>query len=178
MRGAPAFTLVEVVVAVGVFAVTVVAVLGLLGPVGRSVAGVSDQDKAAQLGDAIQSELVRIRDSSGGGAAGLDKIALLIGNEKPLALVGSSDGTRVTHETEAVDSAASTDPLALPKKNRFFLIEIQLQPTFTYTGGSGANRSAFLAVSAAVKWPYTLGDGSKADLTQASVLLLNFAIPP
>lgn len=55
--GRPAFTLVEVVVAVGVFAVGMVAVIGLFAPVARSVGGSADAEIAARVADALRTKL-------------------------------------------------------------------------------------------------------------------------
>lgn len=178
-----AFTLVEVVVAVGVFAVTIVAVLGLLGPVGRSVAGVSDQDKAAQLGDAIQSELMRLRDSqtAGSGQTKLDAFAALVPANGLLKLVAARDGTVVVRESEADNDPATGSPPGVAKRDRYFLIEVSRQPAPL---GNYSNGAGFLALTLTVKWPYQIAtgpaatDATAADLTQASVLILNAGLSP
>lgn len=58
----PAFTLVEVIVAVGLLAVTVLAVVAVQGVMGRSVHDASGYERAAQLVDAVTIELGRLRD--------------------------------------------------------------------------------------------------------------------
>jgi hypothetical protein len=56
-RAARAFSLIEVVVAVGVFALGMVAVVGLFAPVARSVGSTADADAAARVADALRSKL-------------------------------------------------------------------------------------------------------------------------
>jgi prepilin-type N-terminal cleavage/methylation domain-containing protein len=51
------FSLIEVVLASGVFAVTIVAVLGLYAPLSQSVNEMSDMDDASRLMNAVNSEL-------------------------------------------------------------------------------------------------------------------------
>ena len=56
-RAARAFSLIEVVVAVGVFALGMVAVVGLFAPVARSVGSTADADAAARVADAVRAKL-------------------------------------------------------------------------------------------------------------------------
>jgi len=58
------FSLVEVVVAVGIFSLAIVGVIGLLGPTSKSIAEVSDSDAATRVVTAIQTELQRIAQSA------------------------------------------------------------------------------------------------------------------
>ena len=48
-----AFSLIEIVVAIGIFAIGFVAVLALLTPIAKSVAGVSESEAAARTADAV-----------------------------------------------------------------------------------------------------------------------------
>ena len=52
-----AFSLIEVVVAVGIFAVGMVAVIGLFAPVARSVGGASDAEAAARVAESLRIKL-------------------------------------------------------------------------------------------------------------------------
>lgn len=51
------FSLIEVVVAIGIFAFGMVAVLGLFSPMARSVSGSSEGEAAARLADALRAKL-------------------------------------------------------------------------------------------------------------------------
>ena len=51
------FSLIEVIAAVVIFAVGMISVLGLYGPLTKSVAAVSETDAAARVADAVRSRL-------------------------------------------------------------------------------------------------------------------------
>ena len=53
-RRRAAFSLIEVIAAVVIFAVGMISVLGLYGPLTKSVAAVSDTDAAARVADAVR----------------------------------------------------------------------------------------------------------------------------
>lgn len=173
----PAFTLVEVVVALGLLAVTVVAMLALQGAITRSVAEVSMQNRAAQLADTITVELRRIRDLpvAEGQPGRLDALAELIpasDSNFPLQLVASRDGSRVIRVSDTDDPATG---VAL--RDRYFLIEVRRQPApLDYVSGAG-----YLAITLTVKWPYQMAarpSASAADLEQTSAAVLNTALTP
>ena len=179
-RLARAFSLIEVIVALGLLAVTVVAVLALRGSIDRSVGDVSDYYRAAQLADAITVELKRLRDLPlpVGQRDSLDALAVLIpvgASDRPLRLVAPREGSRVLRESDADDPASG---LAL--RDRYYLIEVRQQTApLAYAPGAG-----YFAVAVTVKWPFQLvadssaAGAAAADLTQASVLMLNFALTP
>jgi len=177
---APAFTLIEVVVAIGLWAVTVTAVIALQGGLTRSVTDVSEYYRAAQLADPIEVELRRLRDlpSQGGPADRFEALADMIcpsDSSRPLRLVGSRDGLRVIRESEADEPATG-----IARRDRHYLIEVRQQPApLAYTSGAG-----YLAVTFTVKWPYQIATESSptgataADLAAASVLAFNSALTP
>ena len=177
---AAAFTLVEVVVALGVLAVTVVAALGLLGAMGRSANENSETERAGQLVEASLSELARLRDHPvGEGLPGqLDGLAAIIpASDSPASfkLVGSRDGLRAVNETDADDPETGVLP-----RDRFYLIEVRQQTApLNYRSDAG-----FMALSLTVRWPYRIASGpgaadfTAADLSQASVAIFNCALAP
>ncbi len=175
-----AFTLVEVIVALGICTITVVAVAGLLAPVTRLGAEAWAEGRAVQLSEPIQAELRRLRDTLVLSETEI-RLEVLAGmlpsgtSPDALRLVASAEGRRVMRESEADDPETG-----LPLRDRYFLIEVRRQ-----AGGLDYTRDAgFLAVTAVVRWPYQLasGPGSRdaqpADLAQASTLVLNFALSP
>jgi type II secretory pathway pseudopilin PulG len=175
-----AFTLVEVVMALGVLAVTVVAVLALQGATDRSTAEISGQERAAQLVDAVMIELARLRDRpvTPGQPGRLDALALLIpatGSVQPWQLVATRDGLRVISESDADDPAAG-----FPLRDRFYVIEVRQQPPpLNYVHDAG-----YLAVELTIRWPYQIpsGDGPAsamaADLGQGSSVQFAAALTP
>jgi len=188
-RLAGAFSLVEVVVAIGLVAASLVAVLGLLAATTHSAAELSDAQGGASLGGSVQCELERLKDSLG--LAGLAHLVLPSGSAAPLRLVGTRDGLRVRC-VDAADPAANRslcDPVlpGIANRDRFFLIELTRLPEWETADDSG-----FVAVSARCAWPYELPLGpatpgaSECDADPARevpagerhVTLLLFAVTP
>lgn len=98
-RSRGAFTLLEVIVAVGVFAIGMVAVIALFAPVASSVKDSADIEAALALAAPLRAELKRRAIVDGG----LDQIAGLL--KKPAA----SGGHEIV-EADANPNAASADP--------------------------------------------------------------------
>ena len=101
-----AFTLVEVIVALGICTVTVTALVGLLAPLTRSGAEAATLGRAVHLSEGIQEELKRLRDTTetDGTESRLEILAGRIppsGSTDALRLVASVDGWRVIQESEA-----------------------------------------------------------------------------
>jgi type II secretory pathway pseudopilin PulG len=150
---AGAFSLVEVVVAIGLVAASLVAVVGLLAATTHSAAELNDAEGCASLGGSVQCELVRLKDSLG--FAGLARLVPLSGSGAPLRLVGTRDCLRV-HCIDAADPAADRslcDPVCpgIANRDRFFLIELTRLP-----GWETAADSGIIAVGARCSWPYEL----------------------
>jgi len=172
--------LIEVVVAIGVLAVTVVAVVALQEANNRVVAGIAGQERAAQLVDASLIELARLRGRpvAGGQPSRLEALAALIpasDSIQPFKLVASRDGLRVISEDEADDAVTGVAP-----RDRYFLIEVRRQPSpLSYVADAG-----FLAVTLTVRWPYQIATGSGpanavlTDLEQGSRVVFNAALAP
>ncbi len=175
-----AFTLIEVIVSLGICAFTVVAVAGSLAAITKSGSEIAPRTKAVQLAGAINLELVRMRDGLAGDDSRirLDAMADLIpssNGEESLRLVASPDGSRIIMEQKADDPVTGLAP-----RDRYFLIEVRRQPgALAYRTGAG-----FLALTTTVRWPYQLPagpgpfDARPADLAQTSRVILNSALPP
>jgi len=180
--GEGGFTLLEVIIAVGIFAGAIVIILALFGPLNRSIGEVADNSRAARLAEAINAELLRIRDvQAPASGTKLDAIAALVNGGTILRLVASADGSHVVWETNAANDPVTGSPPGIALHDRYYLIEVRAQPApLNYTAGT----SAFLALTATVKWPYQVPTGpgpteaAPADLTQAQTLLLNYALTP
>jgi hypothetical protein len=189
LRLAGAFSLVEVVVAIGLVAASLVAVLGLLAATTRSAAELGDAQGRASLGCSVQCELERLKESLG--FAGLARAVLPGGSSMPLQLVGTRDGLRVRCADPA-DPAANrspSDPVlpGIANRDRFFLIELTRLP-----GWESAADPGFIAICARCSWPYELpigpattgvADGSadparEVPANERHVTLLLFAVTP
>ena len=106
-RSRQGFSLVEVVIAVGIFAVAVVAILGLLLPNTKAVEDQLDNDVARRLSEYVQSELQRYANSvsenqktganAGEGLHDFDRlfyVGAAANRSRSLFLVATRDGSR------------------------------------------------------------------------------------
>lgn len=164
------FSLVEVVVAVGIFAVAIVGVIGLLAPTTQSISNVSDSDSASRVISAIQSGL-----QSGGYSS--VKAALLAPNTQFYA---TKDGSKVGVSTD------TTKWVAGQNQEKFFEFKL-VRNGDTPAVGNGLSPAAnddtagFLAFTIVLKWPAfaPTADGvtgtAVAD-TQKSVMVVPAAI--
>ena len=189
MRTRPAFSLVEVVAALGLVAVTVVALLGLFAASLRAPAEIADARIAAKMSGCIQEELERLR-----AEAGLDRLAASIppaGSTAPRRLVAPRTGRIALCADGAAPAAdrALDDPVqaGIALRDRFFLVEMWQSPDVPYLANEG-----YLLVSALVAWPYRLPTGpatpgvSRCDAdpwrevppVERRTLKLNFALRP
>lgn len=98
-----AFSLIEVVVAIGIFAVGMVAVVALFAPVARSVAGSSDAEAAATVAERLRGELTRRATAAGSFA--------------PVVALLKNSTANGGHEVTTADNASSaaTDPRRDPR---------------------------------------------------------------
>ena len=151
-----AFSLVEVVAAIGILAVALIAVLGLIVATVRSGGEIADADALARLGENIQGELERFQASLG--LADMTDLIAPGGSGRPLCLVATRNGQGVRCADGAYPAAdrALNDPMlpGIANRDRYFLIEVSQSP-----GLEAALASGFLAVSARITWPYQLPIG-------------------
>jgi uncharacterized protein (TIGR02598 family) len=124
-----AFSLVEVVVAVGIFALAIVGVIGLLAPTSKNIADVSDSDSASRVITAIQSQLQ---------AAGFFNVRTALAGTTYYA---SKDGSKV-------DAAGS---LWTSNQEKFF--EFTMVRNETLSPASADDSAGFLAFTIVLKWP-------------------------
>lgn len=94
---ARAFSLIEVVVAVGIFAIAMVGVIGLFAPVARSVGNSADAEAAARVADALRAKLQSMP---------LAEVALLLKNS-------SAAGHEITTDDGRIDYDLTRDPKLL-----------------------------------------------------------------
>jgi len=141
------FSLVEVIIAVGIFATAVAVILALLAPLSRQAAASADALTALRLPDAIRAELGRL-----GRVGGLDSLA---GQTRPMAaplpatltLVASRDATHV--QSLSYLPPPASDQVA--QGDQFFLVEAW---TFNQAPLAYDPSGAVLALHVRVSWPY------------------------
>jgi uncharacterized protein (TIGR02598 family) len=153
-----AFSLVEVVVAVGIFALAIVGVIGLLSPTNKAVADVADGDSASRAISAIQSGLQ---------AVGFDQVsqALLDPSAAPeYRFFASRSGDKVGLDGD------------VPNTEKFFEFALIRNTTLSPSLASDST-SGYLAFTISLRWPAYLPNGVQftAD-AQKSVLIVPAAI--
>lgn len=174
-----AFSLLEVVVAVGIFAAGMLGVVALFTPVARSVSDTSDAEAAARMADALRLRLQEIpflevaallKNSNGARHALTDADARADYNPTTDAqiLFASRDGSRIGRYADAIwrDPATSRNS----DRDKFFEIALirnetlsPLAPPVTEDEAAAPNpdESAFLlAYTARVRWPAFIKDGA------------------
>ena len=178
------FSLVEVVVAVGIFAIAIVGVIGLLAPTAKSISETADTAVASRLADSVAVELARIRDDpaqtpTAVGDTRLDKVYDLIqtaaANPTVPFIVALADGSYAVQTSKATNSATTGQPRGIAVGDQYFAIFVSQQTgnlLYKRSGGSG-----FLALTVVVKWPYKLPPtGISVPSSSQSSLIYNIAL--
>lgn len=180
LRPLAAFSLVEVVVAVGIFAISIVAVIGLLAPTSKNVAAVRDTDDSSRVVSAIQSKLQETASASGGfnniigylqdKAADdpADGAAYLTGSTEQYTLYASRDGTRIglSKGKDSNNANIFTD-----NKQKYF--EVVLIRDVNLSKKADDANAGYLAFTMRLRWPaFTPEDVEFTQHTQKSVLLV------
>ncbi len=160
------FSLVEVVIAVGILAVAITGVLALLPLLTRHQTDASDSLVAQRLSGAVEAELRRL--SHGSSLSGLASSIKVVGDTNTLTLVARRDGSGVREESVST----------LDDAERFFAIELWQFPSapLAYEAASGA----VLLAQAKVSWPYKQrsqeGDAVRTDPADRSGISFTVAI--
>ena len=141
------FSLLEVVIAVGIFAGAVAVILALLSPLTRQAAASADLMTALRLPDAIRLELQRLA-----AAGGFDNLAgqtrrMTAPLPDTLLLAAARDATRIS--SLAYLPPAAADQIA--EGEQFYLIEAW---TFDAAPLAFDPAGAVLALHVRVSWPY------------------------
>jgi prepilin-type N-terminal cleavage/methylation domain-containing protein len=146
-RKSPAFSLVEVIVAVAVFAVAVTAMLGLLPSVTRVSDRSTDSMNALHLPDALRIELRRMADAGGFDALGAETKPFTASLPDTCVLVATRDASRVA----ALDYQPPAAADQISTEAQYFLIEAWrfADPQLAFAPGDSV-----LALHIHVSWPY------------------------
>jgi type II secretory pathway pseudopilin PulG len=165
-----AFSLIEVVVAVGIFAIAIISVIGLLVPISNSVIGVREGDYASRLVTLAQSQIQSL---------GFDKLAGTNGylDKPPLAgIYASMDGSKLgLGDNETLwgkDPATGT----VNRKDQFFNIELTRNKDLSGLDGSNDADAGFLAFNMKVTWTVYNKGGQKVETPQLSTMIIPCAI--
>lgn len=160
------FSLVEVVVAIGIFAIAIVSIIGLLLPIRSSVTDVSDTDDASRIASVIQSRVQSLGFSAlaRGDASPAGQNYL---NAAPAAgLFASRDGTKM-----GVGDSTAVWGTGASNQDKFFKVELIRNTTLSPDTSANDTSAGFLAFTIKLTWPAYIGE-TTANAAQQSVLLL------
>lgn len=168
-RPVQGFSLVEVVVAVGLCALAIVTVLGLLSPAGQGVREVGELDDASRVVEAIQAELQRVPFAT---------LATLLDAESTgdFRYFASRDGRQVGsgHDANVWAPPASNLTAAEIAGRKFFLLHFERN-----VGLSPGNdaQAGYLAFNLHLSWPAHLPDGTEMlNARDRSILIVPMAV--
>ncbi|HSI07442.1 MAG: prepilin-type N-terminal cleavage/methylation domain-containing protein [Rariglobus sp.] len=168
----PGFSLVEVVVAVGIFALAIVGVIGLLGPTTRSVVDVSDSDAATRVVSTIQSALQQRVASSSTGFTTLGSV-LQVGATPSYDFYATKDGRLVGRATD-FSAAGLTD------SDKFFEFALLRNTSLSGADATGDASAGYLAFTISLRWPAYVSSSSGAatavSASQKSVMIVPAAV--
>lgn len=151
--------MVEVVVAVGIFALAIVAVIGMLAPLGKSVGDVKDGDDASRLAGVVQSSLqeqvARLRTANS--ATYWATFASYLNGGT--TIYANRDGTKVGLGTNIAlwDTDSGGSISADEDAQKFF--EVILQRNATLSPAANDATAGFLAFTIELRWPGYSGQG-------------------
>lgn len=164
----PAFSLLEVVAALAIFAIGMVAVVGLLAPVTKSVATVGDAEAAARAAAAVRARLQTIA------AADFDRALALVqdpaavrlkdadgaynpndGSKHPAVLFGRLSGDVGLYDATRTPRAwyDSTVPTPRPVADGEKFFEIDLIRNETLSPKAADATAPIIAFNIRVRWP-------------------------
>jgi hypothetical protein len=154
--GFSAFSLVEVIIAVGIFAAAVAVILALLPVLTRQAAGSADTLTALRLPDALRTELQRVAMTGGFDALAGQTRPMTAPLPDTLTLVASRDATRV--QTLSYLPPPTTEQIS--EDGRYFLIEAW---SFNEAPLAFDASGTVLALHIRVSWPYRVPGSSTAS---------------
>ncbi len=165
-----AFSLIEVVVAVGIFAIAIISVIGLLVPISNSVVDVRDGDYAARLVTLAQSQIQALGFNSLAGTNGyLDK--------PPTAgIYASMDGSKLGLGDNKTLWGEDPVTKAVNRKDQFFKIELTRNTNLSGADGSKDSEAGFLAFNMKVTWTVYNQNGKEVATPQLSTMIIPCAI--
>jgi len=167
-RDRRAFSLIEVVAAVGIFAIGMVAVLALFTPITKSVATVSEAESAARVAEAVLARLQAMK---------FDEVAALLQDPAdvqrndasgsynpndgthPAVIFAKLDGEIGLYATNGTTSGWMNSAGArLPDADKYF--EIELIRNAMLSPSANDTTASMLAFAMRVRWPAFLSGSS------------------
>ncbi|HUR56448.1 MAG TPA: prepilin-type N-terminal cleavage/methylation domain-containing protein [Opitutaceae bacterium] len=170
LRYERAFSLLEVVAALAIFAIGMVAVFGLFAPVSKSVSGVSEGEAAARAADAVRARLQALPFDT---ALALIQDAAAIKANDGNGSYNPNDGThpavlfgKITGDVGVYDSSegrnawydSSIPPAVVPNADKYF--EIDLIRNATLSPADNDALAPVVAFTMRIRWPAFLPSSS------------------
>ena len=169
-RQTPGFSLVEVIIAVGIFAAAVAVMLALLPSLVRQAAASADSLTAGRLPDGIRLELQRLATTGGFNNLAGQTTPMAAPLPATLMLAAPRDATRVQSLGYLPPSAADQ----ITPDQRFYLIEAW---TFNSSPLAFDPAAAVLPLHVRVSWPYcTPGSTTPTPPADRESVTFNVAI--
>lgn len=162
------FTLLEVVLAIGVLAIGLVAAIALFGSASNLTRENADAEAASRVADGLQVKLksegfaavaARLKSSTPGGHQLLAEDAAAgghAGKSDPQILFASRDGLKVGGDDDAVWRSAETG--MNPDREKFFEIALIRNEALSPVGSEADLASPYIAYIARLRWPAFLPD--------------------
>lgn len=163
-RGAAAFSLIEVVAAIAIFAIGMVAVLGLFAPVTKSVSANRDAESAARVADAVRARMGTLPFAT---ALALIQASADIQKHDADPAYNPNDGkhpavlfARLNGEVGVYDATAKNwldaslpTPRAFSDLDKFFEVDLIRNETLSPVVDESLTPSALIAYNIRVRWP-------------------------
>jgi type II secretory pathway pseudopilin PulG len=169
-----AFSLVEVVVAIGIFALALASVVGLVAAVTKRVNEVSESDDASRLLVNLQAKLQAVSFTAIRAYINLAPISNIPADDRIYAsrdgsLLGRGDQTAVWNVNGTAGIQAEEDAL------KYFLVEMRPNDALSPPGNDAT--AGYLAFTVRLIYPAYLGDGTPVtDSSQQSILVMPVAV--
>lgn len=166
------FSLVEVVIAVGIFAIAIAATVGLVAALTRTVTEVKESDDASRLVTNLQSKLQAVSFTDIRSYMGA-----VSGKAANARIYATRDGSRLGlgNATSVWDSDNSDSISADEDGQKYFLIEILTNDDLSPAAND--NTAGFLACTVRLIYPAYLANGDVvADSSQQSVMVVPVAL--
>lgn len=145
------FTLIEVIIATGILATSILAIIAFLGATAQATSNVINNTVASRIADNVRAELENVD---------LDQLYVWAdpANNPPLQLFATKDGERVRvggpSGNVGNDEITGTPP-GIADGNRYFLIEIRrLEESLEFVNAADLAKSTILPISVQVVWPH------------------------
>lgn len=151
-----AFSLVEVVIAMGLFALSILAIVGLLGPILDSIRESEETEIVSNLNELIRAELERIPfedfEDPVDFPTGDNDVAVLYAN-RDLSVIGVA-GSGGDNWTQLLNDLSAQNPNRdYGEADTFFRIELRNSAAFPFAQGVQADQETTRTFHIRVYWP-------------------------